>query len=271
MDRENYQRDFLSSLDHLGGMDVLFENLPNLSFFVKDAEGHFVMGNQSTARICGKRDPKDIVGLTDYDFFPKYIAERFRHDDLEVMRTGERIVHRIEPIAGEDGTIRWYATNKVPLYGHSGLVVGIAGITQHLNRSPVPGPDYMEFSQVVEYIHKHYAEPIAIENLARMAALSVSQFERRFKRIFQETPMQFILKVRVNEACKSLIQTRNSVSWIAQATGFCDQSYFSKQFVKRMGVTPREYRQRHFQGQPITAPTALAGLASTAALAYTDN
>ncbi len=256
MSNESFQREFLNSLDQLGGLDVLFENLPNLSFFVKDENGRFVMGNQSVALICGKRDPKEIIGLTDYDFFPKYIAERFRHDDLEVMQTREKIVHRVEPIAGEDGTIRWYATNKVPIYGRDGKVIGIAGITQHLNRAPVPAPDYMEFSQVIEHIHKNYAQSIAIESLAHMAALSVSQFERRFKRVFQETPMQFILKVRVNEACKSLIQTRNSVSWIAQATGFCDQSYFSKQFVKRMGITPREYRQRHFQGQPLAASEA---------------
>jgi len=258
MTEESIQRDFLNSLDHLSGLGTLFENLPNLSFFIKDEVGRFILGNQSCARICGRREAKDIIGLTDYDFFPKYIAERFRQDDLEVMRTRERIIHRIEPIAGEDGTLRWYATNKVPLYTTGGKVIGVAGITQILNRDPVPAPDYMEFAQVVEHIHRNFSKPIAIEHLSQMASLSVSQFERRFKRIFQETPMQFILKVRVNESCKLLVQTQNAVSWVAQASGFCDQSYFSKQFVKRMGITPREYRQRFFQGQSASAAEAPA-------------
>lgn len=265
---DTFQREFLNSLDHLGGLEILFENLPELSFFVKDLEGRHVLGNQSMVRILGKREPKEILGHTDYEFFPRYMADRFRHDDLEVMRTGERIIHRIEPITSEDGTIRWYATNKVPVYGRDGKVIGVAGITQHLNRAPIPSPEYMEFSQVVEHIHKNYSQSISIEDLAHMASLSVSQFERRFKRVFQESPMQFILKVRVNEACKALIQTRNSVSWIAQATGFCDQSYFSKQFVKRMGVTPREYRQRHYQGQPLNQPATQPTQTTPTTLAY---
>ncbi len=261
---ENFQRDFLNGLDPLGGLDLLFENLPNMSFFVKDQQGRFVMGNQSVALICGCSHPHEIVGRTDFDFFPKYIAERFRKDDLEVMNTGERIVHRIEPIACEDGTIRWYSTNKVPIYGRDKTVVGVAGITQHLDRAPVPAPAYMEFSEVITYIHKNYAKSIDVDQLAHMAALSMSQFERRFKSIFQETPMQFILKVRVNEACKSLIQTRKSVSWIAESTGFCDQSYFSKQFIKRMGVTPSEFRRRHFQGAQ--GPSGSGGMRHHAAV-----
>jgi len=244
----SFQSDFLAGLDQLGGLELLFENLPNMSFFVKDYEGHFVLGNQSVARICGCKQSEDIIGQSDFDFFPKYIADHFRQDDLMVMQTGQRIVQRIEPISLEDGSIHWYATNKVPIYASSREVVGIAGITQHLERAPVAQPDYMEFAGVIEHIHKHFGENIAMDDLARMASLSLSQFERRFKRVFQETPMQFILKVRINEACKALVQTRNSVSWIAQATGFCDQSYFSKQFMKRLGMAPREYRKQYFQG-----------------------
>jgi AraC family transcriptional regulator len=76
----------------------------------------------------------------------------------------------------------------------------------------------------------------------------VSQFERRFKHVFHEPPMRFILKNRVNEACKLLVNTRHPIAWIARATGFFDQSYFSKHFSRNMGMSPRQYRDKDYQG-----------------------
>lgn len=242
------KRAFLDSLDSLGGLEALFENFPNLWFWVKDTEGRFITANQNVVKMCGRRTETDVIGRTDFEFFPKHTAEAFQRDDLSVVKSGIKIVDRVEPITLEDGSIRWHSTNKVPLYGRDGLIIGVAGTTREMQAGSAADPLYAEFAGVIEHINRNYSQPIEIEQLARMMSLSISQFERRFKQIFQEAPVRFIVKIRVNEACKLLVNTRQPVAWIARATGFFDQSYFSKQFSRRMGLSPRQYREKYYQG-----------------------
>ncbi|NQZ58297.1 MAG: helix-turn-helix transcriptional regulator, partial [Lentisphaeraceae bacterium] len=77
--------------------------------------------------------------------------------------------------------------------------------------------------------------------------LSVSQFERRFKKLVNMTPLRFINKIRIDNACEKLIRSNDTLSTIALECGFFDHSYFSKIFKKHMAQTPGEYRQRYFQ------------------------
>ncbi len=243
-----FKRAFLAELDALGGIESLFENLPNLSFWIKDAEGRFVTANQNSVQMCGMRQESEVIGRTDFDFFPKHTAEAFQRDDLAVMRSRTKIVDRIEPVTHEDGTLRWYSTNKVPLFDRRGRVIGVAGTTRRLEADSASDPAYAEFAEVIAHINRNYSQPMQVASLAAMMSLSVSQFERRFKQVFQETPMRFILKSRVNEACKLLVNTRHPIAWIARATGFFDQSYFSKHFSRSMGMSPRQYREKYYQG-----------------------
>jgi PAS domain S-box-containing protein len=248
MNVAEFKRAFLNSLDTLGGVESLFENLPNLSFWIKDLEGRFVTANQNSVKMCGGRREADVIGRTDFDFFPKHTAEAFRRDDLSVVTGRAKIVDRIEPISLEDGSVRWYSTNKVPLYDRAGRIVGVAGTTRELEAGSAPDPAYAEFAGVISHINRNFSQPMQVASLARMMSLSISQFERRFKQVFHETPMRFILKSRINEACKLLVNTRHSIAWIARATGFFDQSYFSKHFARSMGVSPRQYRDKYYQG-----------------------
>src|SRR5690606_13824408 len=230
------------------GLEALFENFPNLWFWVKDTEGRFITANQNVVKMCGRRTETDVIGRTDFEFFPKHTAEAFQRDDLSVVKSGIKIVDRVEPITLEDGSIRWHSTNKVPLYGRDGLIIGVAGTTREMQAGSAADPLYAEFAGVIEHINRNYSQPIEIEQLARMMSLSISQFERRFKQIFQEAPVRFIVKIRVNEACKLLVNTRRPVACIGRATGFFDQSYFSMQFSRRMGLSPRQYREKYYQG-----------------------
>jgi PAS domain S-box-containing protein len=248
MQVSSFKRAFFDALDSLGGLEQLFENVPNLSFWVKDREGRYVTANQNCVKMCSRRTEDDLIGHNDFEFYTKHNAEAFQRDDLSVVKSGQKIVDRVEPITSDDGSIRWFSTNKMPLYGRDGRIIGVAGTTRVLDTEGTPDPVYAEFAGVIDHINKHYAQPIEIESLARMMSLSMSQFERRFKQVFQEAPVRFILKIRVNEACKLLVNTRRPVAWIARATGFFDQSYFSKQFSRRMGLSPRQYREKYYQG-----------------------
>jgi AraC-like DNA-binding protein len=82
--------------------------------------------------------------------------------------------------------------------------------------------------------------------LADLSHMSIRALERKFKKYFQISPNQYIRRLRISMACHALINTEDSISSIAQKTGFCDHSYLSKEFYKAIGKTPKEFRDAHF-------------------------
>ena len=248
MEPAAFKKQFLDAVEHTNGIHLLFENLPNIFFWIKDAEGRFVTANQAFVEKCGCRNENEIIGKIDPLFFPKKLADNYRQDDILVAKNKEKILNKVELVVNEMGTIHWHSTNKIPLFDKTGKVIGVAGTTRSLEKSDPGHQTYQEMSSVIEYISKNYREPLEIKHLAAMANLSVSQFERKFKQYFHETPVKFIIKVRISAACKELINTNRSISNIAFTTGFYDQSYFSKKFTAHMGMTPGQYRTKYFKG-----------------------
>ena len=81
-----------------------------------------------------------MIGKTDYDLSPAFLADQFRLDD-EYVLAGNRIVDRIELVGQPDGLTVWNLTNKIPLVDAGGSVVGTAGLTRNLGRDrPRAGP-----------------------------------------------------------------------------------------------------------------------------------
>jgi sigma-B regulation protein RsbU (phosphoserine phosphatase) len=92
----------------------------------KDLQGHFTFANQQFCKILGRR-LEDIVGKTDFDFFPRELAEKYQRDDLRVMQTGkpyETVEEHLPP--GRDKL--YVQVVKTPLYGADGAIIGLQGI-----------------------------------------------------------------------------------------------------------------------------------------------
>jgi transcriptional regulator GlxA family with amidase domain len=82
-----------------------------------------------------------------------------------------------------------------------------------------------------------------VPDLAEIAGYPVRRFERWFKERLQSSPRHYITKVRVFQACEELRLRRSSISDIALACGFYDQSALTRAFHKQMGITPQMYRK----------------------------
>jgi AraC-like DNA-binding protein len=109
------------------------------------------------------------------------------------------------------------------------------------------GP-YDDLKDAVDYLNAHFNESIAIETVAAKVHLSASQFQRRFRALFQTSPIQYLLQLRIDSACQQLQRSDASIGTIALENGFYDQSAFCRQFQKRIGLTPRQYRTRLVKG-----------------------
>jgi AraC-like DNA-binding protein/quercetin dioxygenase-like cupin family protein len=103
---------------------------------------------------------------------------------------------------------------------------------------------------VLSFIERHYAEEITVDRLAGMAAMSESSLMRSFRKVTGRSPIDYVIALRVAKAAELLRRTDLAVTEIAFRCGFNDSNYFSRQFRKTMGRSPREYRKQQAAGGP---------------------
>ena len=158
------------------------------------------------------------------------------------MDSGEPIVDRIESAPEDEGSPRLVVTSKIPLRDAKGQVIGIAGFSRQIERLQNLSGTAEAFSEVVTHLHQHFCERLSSEELATMAGLSTSHFERRFRRVFGASPRQYLVRIRVENAARMLRETDKSISEIALACGFYDHAHFNRSFRKLMQTSPSMYR-----------------------------
>ncbi len=108
-------------------LETLMNNLPD-SVFIKDTQSRFILGNATVCQIVGVHSSKDLEGKTDFDFFPRELAQRYFEDEQELVNTGQPLIDHEEPVAFANGTWRWFWTTKTPIVDHNGKIEGIIGI-----------------------------------------------------------------------------------------------------------------------------------------------
>jgi len=96
-----------------------------------------------------------------------------------------------------------------------------------------------------EAIQDNWQSPLNLESLARRCNMSVSTFQRRWNESMGITPARFALGLRLQEACRLLIETSESITGVANVCGFADEFYFSRCFRRQFGIPPRTYRKEH--------------------------
>ena len=99
------------------------------------------------------------------------------------------------------------------------------------------------YKRVLDFIAAHFGEDVTIEEIAREAGLSASHFSRLFKQVIGDTPYQFLMRYRTEQACKMLADRARPMSDIAFACGFADQPHFSRTFKQFTGQTPKQFRK----------------------------
>jgi AraC family transcriptional regulator len=97
--------------------------------------------------------------------------------------------------------------------------------------------------RVRDYIEAHLESKLSIRAMAGSVALSNSHFSRAFKRRFGVAPMVFVSMRRIEQAKLKITSTRDSLTDIALACGFADQSHLNRCFRRSVGVTPGRYRR----------------------------
>ena len=215
-----------------------------MSFFIKDRKGRFMAVNRRGCDYCGVKQEKDAIGKTDLDFFPHSRAVEYQEDDEVVMSTGRPIVNRLESAPEAEGSPRLVISSKIPLRDEKGVIIGIAGFSRQVEQVRSGSSGEARFARVIDQMHQHPDEALSSAEMARMCGLSQSQFDRSFRRVFGSSARQYLLRVRVEAACRRLAETEETVAALAAELGFYDHAHFTRCFHRIMGLTPAEYREQ---------------------------
>ena len=222
--------------------ETLFDQIPDIVFFMKDREARYTVVNQTLVERCGVAGKIDLLGKTVLDIFPPPLGEAYFDQDREVLDKGTQVKDLLELhlyVRGEPG---WCITNKLPIPDDHDAISGLIGISKDLHLPADEARGYSELAESIRFIQSHYGQPLRVEELARMSSLSEYQYEQRMKKVFQMTAGQFITKTRIEAACERLRSTREQIADIAVECGFYDQSAFTRQFKSTTGLTPGKYR-----------------------------
>ena len=120
-----------SGLGDMSLLRPLIDSFPD-HLYVKDTESRFLLLNLATARFFGAAAPGEIVGKTDFDLFPREVAEQFRAEERVVMESVRALVNRESAITDSSGNTRWVLTIKVPLCDDQGRVTGLIGVNRDI-------------------------------------------------------------------------------------------------------------------------------------------
>ena len=225
-------------------MDRLFDGVPDIVFFVKDAKGRYMAVNDTLAARCGLASKEEVIGRTAEELFPPPLGDAFAQQDRMILQQGLGIRDQLELHLYAGGRRGWCLTFKEPILGKNGSVFGICGISRDLHTVGAEDGDFAAMSKVIDHIHQRYGETLRLPMLAEMAGLSVYQFDQRIRSLFHVTAGQYFVKVRIDAACRRLTHTDAPIVQISLDCGYSDQSAFSRQFKQAVGISPMAYRKK---------------------------
>jgi two-component system sensor histidine kinase/response regulator len=107
-------------------LQALLEHMPDMVTF-KDDQHRFIKVSRLYAATA-HMTPEQMIGKTDFDFFPSEIAQRIIDDENAIMRSGQAIVDRLEKMVAEDNSERWISVTQLPRYNDEGTIIGTLGI-----------------------------------------------------------------------------------------------------------------------------------------------
>jgi AraC-like DNA-binding protein len=101
------------------------------------------------------------------------------------------------------------------------------------------------FNKCKNYIDRHFSENICMSDVAEDCDINVKYMSSLFKRYSDNTPYEYLMKIKLNKAADMLLNTSLTVKNIGEQIGLMDPYHFSRMFKQYYGLSPKHYRQKH--------------------------
>lgn len=222
----------------------LLDTLPDVQAWIKDAKRRYLWVNRAFLLNYGLHDLHEVLGKTDDDLSPPHLAIQFRQGD-EAVLAGQTVEGRLELIGRYDHTAAWCFTTKRPVLEENGSAVGTTGITRVLDAAQIDQRGDIRLGVVIAMMTRRLGKAVTNAEMAKAASMSSRAFERAFLREYGLPPQQYLKRLRIQTACRMLVDTRESIATIAQSCGFSDQSHLTREFRRITKTTPAAYREQY--------------------------
>jgi PAS domain S-box-containing protein len=213
---------------------TLIDNLPD-NIYTKDIAGRKTMANPADLKVLGCKTEAEAIGKSDFDLFPKDIAEKFWADDQKVIQ-GEPVINREEFVLDEKGRKCWLLTSKLPLCDQDGKIVGLVGI----------GRNITERKQAEEALRQAHNE---LEKRVAERTAELSQERLLLRMLVDNLPDAIYAKDAA--ARKTLVNAADLINMgcqtEAEAIGKTDFDFFPKDIAETFYADD----QKVMQGQPV--------------------
>jgi PAS domain S-box-containing protein len=130
-------------------LGALMEGVPDY-IYVKDSEGRFLLANKGVVGLMGATSAQELLGKTDFDFYPKELAEQYQLDEQRIIRSGEAVFNREEPCRGPAGEPMWNLTTKVPFDDGSGRIIGVVGWSRDITAQKRIAEEFHQAKEAAE-------------------------------------------------------------------------------------------------------------------------
>ena len=241
---QDFQNAFFAGNPLAESVIALFDSLPQTYFYAKDTQSRFVKVNRQFPENHGLNEETQALGKTDHDFHPPLMAKAYISEDRRVMASRKPLLGQVWLVLHRRTVPRWYVSTKTPLFNAAGEVIGLAGAMYRIEQQAELTQYLQELLPVAQYIERHYAEPISMTEMASLAGLSTTHFNRRFRQLLRLTPTEYLRSVRIQAAQALLTTSSRTLAEIAVEVGFTDQSHLTRRFRKVTGMTPAAWRKR---------------------------
>lgn len=149
--------------------------------------------------------------------------------------------------------IKYLIDNRKQKFSGDELMVksNLYAIIHHINKFCTETSDsslklesnYNKIKEVLMYVHTHYSEKLTVENASSLINYSPNYFSKLFHELTGTSFIQYVINYRLDIASEKLINTKLTITEIAEETGFSNLPYFTRSFTAKYGSTPNAYRK----------------------------
>lgn len=205
-------------------------NITNMLFQMKTIDEHFP-------------EIKNMPGFFSFFIADIMPAKIKKHTGCLLNLTSEELAY-VEDLQAKiiyEGSHTLSGKASMSLTYIAQLLIYLSRLLEKKQNSSIGGT-YSQLAKVNNYIDKHFKRKIPLSELASLTYMSLRNFQRIFTNIHGISPSKYILKVRLEKSRELLKKTSWEISKVAMESGFQETSYFSKQFKKCFGISPRQFR-----------------------------
>jgi transcriptional regulator GlxA family with amidase domain len=142
---------------------------------------------------------------------------------------------------------------EVSLPGRDSIIHSLTELIAHqlirslldITTGSIKSGNYRTMYHIVDYMYQHFDKKLEVSELAKLAGLSESYFTRTFKKETHFSPMEYLNKIRMNNAKNLLKHSYENISEVALMCGFNNCSHFTSRFTKENGISPTAYKKNY--------------------------